>query len=193
MKWKSWAWILLAIVLGLPLILIVAGILTGLLLPPVAPGVLRKVEPAHAENTAFNLKNAITAFHTEYHDYPLLAPAKDITIDSGHALMDILLGAKPHKVPDGRNPQGIAFYTDRAANRMGGGRYRKGLTYHPDDGTGALWDPWGNHYRVRLDTDSDKQIENPEAPGTFLPETIAVWSAGPDGDFDTWKDNVKSW
>lgn len=26
-----------------------------------------------------------------------------------------------------------------------------------------------------------------------LDEPILVWSAGPDGDFDTWEDNVTSW
>jgi len=31
------------------------------------------------------------------------------------------------------------------------------------------------------------------ATSAFLPETILVWSAGPDGDFDTWADNIKSW
>ena len=61
------------------------------------------------------------------------------------------------------------------------------------DGGGELWDQWGNLYRVRFDTSHDNQIENPETPGTFLRESIAVWSAGKDGKFETWADNVKTW
>lgn len=146
----------------------------------------------HAEIACYNLVNAISPYHTEYHEYPLLDPANDLTVESGHSLMDILLGSDKQKGPGGRNPRGIAFYTDRAAKPMGDGRFRKGITID-ESGAGELWDPWGNHYRVRFDTNNDGKIENPEAPGTHLPESIEVWSAGPDGDFETWEDNVKSW
>lgn len=131
-------------------------------------------EPILAGLAARDLKLAIAAFHLEYHEYPLLDPANDVTTDSGPVLMDILLGSDAHKAPGGRNPRGIAFFIEAR-------------------GASAFQDPWGNHFRVRFDTNADKQIENPEAPGTFLPKPIAIWSAGPDGDFNTWKDNVKSW
>ncbi len=53
----------------------------------------------------------------------------------------------------------------------------------------------GNHYRVALDLDGDGQITNvdPRIESKQLPEAILIWSAGPDGDFDTWKDNLKTW
>lgn len=149
-------------------------------------------ESARAENTAFYLKHAIIAFFTEYHEYPLLDPANDLTVESGHSLMDILLGSDKQKGPGGRNPRGIAFYTDRAARPMGDGRFRNGITLD-ESGAGELWDPWGNHYRVRFDSNGDGKVDNPAAPVKPLLETIAVWSAGPDGDFETWEDNVKSW
>ena len=44
-----------------------------------------------------------------------------------------------------------------------------------------------------VDQNGDGKVENPEVPGTLIPESIAIWSAGPDGDFDTWADNVKTW
>jgi type II secretory pathway pseudopilin PulG len=191
MKIPKWAWILIGVLVCAPILLFLVGILAGLLFP-VATGVLRKDDRVHAEHTARNLKNAIAAYVTEYREYPLLDPVNDLTIDSGHAVMDVLFGSDAQKSPGGRNPRGIAFYTDRVAKPMGEGRFRKGVTL--DDTTaGELWDPWGNHYRVRLDTNGDGRIENPEVPGTHLPESILVWSAGPDGDFETWADNVKSW
>ena len=191
MKIPKWAWVLIGVLVCAPIVLFLVGILVGLLFP-VASGALRKAEHAHAENTAHNHKNAIDANATEYREYPLLDPANDVTIDSGHALMDILFGSDTQKEPGGRNLRGITFYTDKAAKPMGEGRFRRGITLD-EDGSGELWDPWGNHYRVRLDTNADGKIENPEAPGTHLPESILIWSAGPDADFETWADNVKSW
>lgn len=146
-----------------------------------------------AENTAFNLKNAIAAYHNEYCDYPVLDPVNDVMIDSEHSLMDILLGSDKQRGQAGRNPRGIVFFTGKAAKPMGVGRFRNGLTYDEKEGSGQLWDPWGNFYRVRFDTNGDGKVENPENPGTFLPESILAWSAGPDGDSETWEDNVKTW
>lgn len=191
MKIPKWVWIVVALVVSVPLILVLLGILAGFLFPA-ASTVMSKAQKAHAETTAANLKNAIDAYYTEYREYPLVNAVDDVTGDSGHALMDILLGADKHKDPGGRNLRGIAFFTDRAAKPMSDGRFRKGLTLDADGG-GELWDLWGKFYRVRFDSNFDNRLENPEAPGTLIPESIAVWSAGPDGDFDTWKDNVKTW
>jgi hypothetical protein len=169
-----------------------AAFLAWGLLFPFKTGPSRPPDLIQAENTTFNLRNAITAYRTEYDEYPLLDPANDLTINSGHALMDIVLGSDAQMVPGGRNPRGIIFYTDKAAKPFAEGRFRRGVTLD-ENGGGELWDPWGNHYRLRLDTNGDGKIENPAAPGTQLPVSIAVWSAGRDGDFETWADNVTSW
>ncbi len=145
-----------------------------------------------AETTAHNLKNSISAYFTEYRRYPFENKDSDTTLDSSHALMDILLGSDKEKEPDKMNPRGIAFFTDRAAKPMGNDRFRSGVTLDAD-GSGELWDPWGNYYRVRFDSNYDNQVENPEVPGTSLPECILIWSAGEDGKFETWKDNVRTW
>lgn len=193
MKVPKWVWIILTIVIGFPVLIAVIGILAGLLLPA-GPGVLRKAEKVHAENTAVNLKNAIATFHTEYGEYPLLDPNNDFTTDSGHDLMDILLGSDEQAEKNGRNPRRIVFISDKAARPVGGGRYRKGISIDAHGG-GELWDPWGNFYRVRFDTNGNKGVENPDpsAPSATIPESIIVWSAGPDGNFDSWEDNVKTW
>ncbi len=173
------------------LICLVFAILAGFFFPAPSCGPVDTKKP-HAETTVQNLKNAISAYRTEYREFPLLDPSNDLTVESGHLLMDVIFGSDAHRAPGGRNPRGITFFSDKAAARMGDGRFRNGVTV--DDTTaGELWDPWGNHYRVRIDTNGDGKVENPEAPGTLLPESILVWSAGPDGDFERWKDNVKSW
>jgi type II secretory pathway pseudopilin PulG len=178
---------------ALTILIILVGMLAGLLLPAVC-SMRRNTERVHAESTAYTLKNAIATYHVTYRKYPLPNPIDDITLDSDHSLMDILLGSDPQRESGGHNPLGIAFYSDVAAKPLGGGRYRVGLTSFPD-GTGELWDPWGNHYRTRFDTDENGQVADPEStkPDSYLPEAIAVWSAGPDGIFETWNDNLKTW
>lgn len=168
------------------------GIIAGMLFPAFT-GVVGKAEYALAENSADNLKSALSAYFTEYRVYPVEAAGEgDVTIDSDHTLMDILLGSDKAAGPGGKNPRRVAFYADKAAKPIGEGRFRSGITLDADGG-GALWDPWGNHYRITLDTDFNNQVENPESPGNGFPELILIWSAGKDGDFDTWEDNPKSW
>lgn len=179
-RWKALEWFV---------VIAIFVLLVGILMP--TPSCRWPAESA-AETTASNLKNAISAYFTEYREYPILDHLNEVTVDSGHALMDILLGSDEQKGPGGRNTRGIAFFTDKQAKPMSDGRFRKGLTLDADEG-GELWDPWGNFYRVRFDSNFDNHIENPQSPGTQIPDAIAVWSAGPDGDFETWKDNVKTW
>lgn len=194
MKSAKWIWKLLFIVIGLPVIISVIGVLAGLISPEVT-GARHEAEKRHAETTSFGLKNAISAYRAEYRDYPILNPVNDHTLNSDHELMDIVLGSDKQAEHGGRNPRRIAFYNDKRAKPIGESRFRKGLTFDEKDGTGELWDPWGNHYRVRFDSDGNGRVENPDptAPSDFLPESIIVWSAGPDGDFETWDDNVKTW
>lgn len=106
--------------------------------------------------------------------------------------MDILLGSETERGEHGRNGRGIRFYTDKPARTDPRGKPSRGVSFNPQGG-GDLWDTWGNPYRVRFDTTFDNQVESPEIPGSFLPESIIVWSAGKDGDFKTWEDNVKTW
>ncbi len=180
-------------------VIAIIGILAGLMFPA-ATGVLAKAERAHAENTAYNLKNAISAYFTEYRKYPVDPSNSSETdeIRTDNRLMDILLGADSQKTGSGAlNPRGIAFYTDKAAKPMGGGKYRKGITLQSDGG-GELWDPWGEHYYVRMDLDYNNRTERPNwdqggSKSEVLPESILVWSGGKDEDDSTPSDNIKTW
>ena len=71
-----------------------------------------------------------------------------------------------------------------------GSRILHGL-WRSEDGI-ALYDPWGGLYLVRLDGDGDGFVADPEHGGR-LAQMVIIWSAGRDGDPNTWKDNVKSW
>lgn len=179
----------------LPKILIISVVLFfgALLLPAIPSGALRRAEATHAGNTAFQLKNAISAYYTEYRVYPAkLVSEGDVELSSNHELMDILLGSEKEGERTGLNPRRIAFFTGKQAKPLGNGKYRKGIVLN-EGGTGELFDPWGNHYRVRLDTNLDNQVVAPSGTETAVEESILIWSAGKDGDFDTWRDNVYTW
>ncbi len=157
--------------------------------------VIRRGHPnTRTENTAHNLKTAISTFFTEYRHYPLGKEklTTDLDSDSGDELMTVLTGLDAEK-KGSLNPRRIAFYTGKAAKKKRGGGYRRGVQLFNDGKSAKLWDTWGNLYRVRLDTNYDNRVTNPADSSQQLPETILIWSAGEDGDFSTWEDNVKSW
>lgn len=63
-----------------------------------------------------------------------------------------------------------------------------------EQGGAAFVDAWGAPFKFRLDQTGSGEMPNPnDEVGGTLPAQILVWSAGPDGDFETWEDNVASW
>ncbi len=180
-------------------VIAIIGILAGLTYPA-ATGILARAERAHAENTCYNVKNAISAYFTEYRKYPVDSQntTESSPLRTDRELMDVLLGADSQKTGNkALNPRGIAFYTDKAARPMGSGQYRKGVTLESDGG-GELWDPWGEYYYVRMDLDYNNRTERPSwdrssNASDVLPESILVWSSGKDREESTSKDNVKTW
>jgi len=148
--------------LELLVVITIIGILAGLMFPA-ATGVLRKAQASHAEHTAHQLKNAISAYFTEYRKYPVDPNAEEGTeLESSHELMDVLLGSDREAESGGLNPRRIAFYTGKEAKPMGNGRYRKGVRLE-SGGAGELWDPWGNYYQVVMDLDYNSRVRRPEA------------------------------
>jgi hypothetical protein len=102
----------------------------------------------------------------------------------------------------GRSERGLAlnfrrivFYSDRPDRELRDSRFARGLTMTPD-GSGELWDPYGNHYFLRLDLSYDNRVKAPDwykSSVSYLPEAIIVWSAGKSGREDRARDNVKTW
>ncbi|MEM7699350.1 MAG: hypothetical protein AAF236_13215 [Verrucomicrobiota bacterium] len=137
-----------------------------------------------AANQAYNLKHAISAFYTERRRYPVSRSP----IESDSDLMSALLGTPESETQPGISPRGIAFYAGKQAEKSGD-LWTEGL--HPENQT--LYDPWGSLFRIALDAEAEGQIENPEIPGSMILESVLIWSAGPDQDFDTWEDNVTTW
>jgi len=161
-----------------------------------ATGALARAEKTNAQNTAYNLKTSISAYYTEYRKYPVGQDRKEgEELRSNHEIMDVLLGSDTAAKEGGLNTRKIVFFTGRAARPMENGEYRKGVKLDSKGGGGELWDPWGNHYFIRLDLDYNDKIDKPkwdkEIDAEDLPKSILIWSAGKDGIPGT-KDDIKT-
>ncbi|MAS95307.1 MAG: hypothetical protein CMO55_19075 [Verrucomicrobiales bacterium] len=169
------------------LITVLSSLVLAFLLTPLFRKAVQFSDLDTVHQTANQLKLAISAFHANYRKYPVNARVADAVIDSDHELMDVLLGTETSAKKGGLNPHRIAFYPSQGS--------RHGLKVKGNGGS-ELRDPWGSFYRVQIDADGDGEVDNPRTPDIDDPglqESILVWSAGPDGDFDTWEDNQKTW
>ena len=182
--------------LELLVVIAIIGILAGLMFPAIT-AINHQVQKSHAEHTATHLKNAISAYNTDYRKYPVDPSVTDEStpLRTGHELMDVLLGADNQKEKGALNPRGTVYFADRNAIPMDGGKYRKGITL-ANDGSGELWDPWGQLYFVRMDLDQNGRLERPgwdTVHSGALASTILIWSAGKDLSESEARDNIKIW
>ncbi len=190
--------------LELLVVISIIGLLAGMVFTG-ATSVIRRAEKVAAENTAYNLKTAISTYFTEYRKYPVRPGATEGQIILSDAnIMNILLGSDAEGNQGGLNPRRIAFFTGKQAKQGGQqpgdeSQFRKGVRLAADGG-GVLIDPYNNFYRIVLDLDFNNRVQKPawdiSTTATFIPETILVWSKGRDnieaGAGKT-KDNIKTW
>lgn len=144
-------------------------------------------ERLQAKTAMKGLEIALAGFQTEY-NVPItnklgFKESEDHPVDE--VLLRPLMAAESEL-----NPRKIRFY-DPPESKKG----KNGLWRDPSGSPRIqLRDPWGGLYRIRIDSDGDGKIVNPEDPaGERISSGVITYSAGPDQDFDTWKDNVTSW
>ena len=146
---------------------------------------------ADSQATSLAIFNALDQFHTEYDCLPMPTSGekgRDWDTDSSAAenIVVIFKGLDPSA-----NPKAMDFLGDIKDAKHVDGERRNGLVR--DAATAALVDPWGQPYFIRMDGDRDGFVADPAHPDQRLAKTVIVWSAGKDGDPETWNDNVGSW
>ncbi len=132
------------------------------------------------------IANAVVQYEMEYGHVPPAADGTkdhDMETDSSAAakLIFMLIGKDKAANPNSQNFVGDINETTDSKDGM-----------ERTENSAALWDPWGHPYRVLMDTNEDGLLKDPET-GIQVKLKVLVWSAGKDGDFNTWQDNLKSW
>ncbi|MCS7008813.1 MAG: prepilin-type N-terminal cleavage/methylation domain-containing protein [Chthoniobacterales bacterium] len=133
-------------------VIAVLAVLMGLALPAIG-GALNSAKRATMQNDVTQIANAVMMFETEYGRLPNVSGGN---VDD--SLMRILLGED-----DNENPRKIAFL-EPPTYKPGKGGYKAGQGY---------LDPWGNPYKIALDTDYDNKVS---ARDGEVRKKVAVWN-----------------
>ncbi len=173
--------------------------------------IVEGVRKKEAAIMAVTIGNSVDQFYGDYNKLPKPESASEgddseTTTEASEGLVMVLLG-KEGDADTVQNPRKTDYLDglkqakpskrkrDPGAS-AGSDKWANGLVYEQDQF--EIVDGWGNYYKVVLDTNYDKELENPNSEEVaegrpILPRRVAVWSAGKDGKEDTWIDNVKSW
>ena len=171
-------------------VIVILGILLAMMVPA-AGMILNKVKVSQARSDAQVVVATMAKYRMEYNRWP---DVKDVA--DGHpgtskewvAIMNPEITTGKGK-RDANNFRQLRFLEMGKGMKIDGGKY-----------DGAFGDPWGHSsgrlpYLYAVDDDGDGLVQNPNSDSNqrqIRADAIA-WSAGPDGDFSTWDDNVGSW
>ncbi len=173
--------------------------------------IVEGVRKKEAQVMAIAVANAVEQFYADYNRLPKPTSAtdgadSDTTTEGGEGLVKVLTGKEgeegavqnSRKVDYAEGIKPAKVVKGKAATAQAGGsdKWRNGLVL--EDENIEIVDSWGNYYKVKLDTDYNKELENPDTNGVAdglikLAKRVIVWSPGKDGKEETWEDNVKSW
>lgn len=157
-----------------------------------------------------SIANAVTLYYADYNRLPKSANSTqgdDTETDTSgpEGIIKVLLGKEGEgtSLQNSRNTnylEGIKAAKNRSGKRPaespGSDKWINGLVM--EEGNYEVVDGWGNYYKMKLDSNYDNEMENPNTVEVGqgrekLPNKVIIWSPGKDGKMDTWEDNVKSW
>ena len=159
-----------------------------------------------SRNMSRKISNAVEQFYADYSRLPLPSGPppqggdRDTDTSTTHGFAAILL-AKEAESGERQNThrtnylEGIWPARGKTTDES---PWRNGAINDPLTGACGIVDSYGKPFRIRLDTNGDQQVANPDpdqaAEGRLmLPKRVIVWGAGKDGKWETWDDNPKSW
>lgn len=144
----------------------------------------RRDSPIRLKSAFKGLEIALKGFEIEYNKDLLIILGKPSSQDF-EVGSDILAGLTADDQT--LNPRKVKFYDPPAARNQKDGMWK--------DETGYLQlrDYWGNLFILRFDANQEGRVGDPEKPGEFVEGRYLFYTAGPDRDPATWKDNITSW
>ncbi|MDB6069101.1 MAG: xcpT 2 [Verrucomicrobiales bacterium] len=172
--------------------------------------IVEGVRKKEASIMAMAVSNAVEQFYADYNRLPKSVSAADgtdseTTTEAGEGIVKVLKGmeGEAEALQNTRNTdyvEGIkpakAAPKGKVAAAGGSDKWVNGIVSQDD--TWEIVDPWGNYYKMKLDSDYSKDLENPNidqiAEGRpKIIKRVIVWSPGKDGKEETWEDNPMSW
>ena len=163
-------------------LLVVIAIL-GILMVMMVPGaglIMKRAKRSQARSDANIVGTVLLNYFSEYNRWP------EFAMGSADHLSDNTwvecMSPTPGAPANAQNLKRVVFFQAGAGAIASGGA-----------NSGAFVDPWGTPFQYKVDSDRDGQITHPNDDSITLRAQVLVWSAGEDGDFDTWDDNVTSW
>lgn len=187
--------VIILVVIG---VLVVLGAATVIIFAPmIGRRIVNKTQEVRTRAVMKDVQVALGHYRTEYNQWP-----QDPALDASESVPARVQGAVLEHLL-GKNARGIKFIDDTPAKPG-----YPGLVME-DAGEGkvtAMVDSWGNILYLMVDANLDSRVPNPKNlagaavdPGKqdphaeFIPAAAVLFSAGPDGDPKTWKDNIASW
>lgn len=155
-------------------VIAILGILMAMMVPA-AGLIMKRAKIANTKSDAGVVASVMQKYWMEYNRWP--SPYKSSGTGETDSDWVEMMAPKPDTRPKDNFKCIILF-------ESGGGAL---------NAAGAFVDPWGHPFRFRLDLDGSKEMDNPSGSNDKLRLQTLAWSAGPDGDYETWEDNVKSW
>lgn len=170
-------------------VIVILGILLAMMVPA-AGMILKKVKVSQARADAQVVVATLSKYRLEYNRWPSVEEVAEGYPGTSKAWVEIM------------NPEITTGKGERDKNNFRQLRFLemgKGMKIESGEYEGGFGDPWGHSkgrvpFLYAVDGDGDGMIPNPnpEKNGKIRADAIA-WSAGPDGDYATWEDNVGSW
>lgn len=129
-----------------------------------AVNALDKAKKTTALATAKAVENAVNQFYDEYANFPISGGSNGSSDTDNIATKDEDIINHLVGIEDSINSKKVRYLTIKAAKGPSNGR-RDGIDY-PSDTQADLYDPWGEPYRVWLDTNYDEELDDPFPSGT---------------------------
>ena len=147
-------------------------ILIFLLLPYPINRVSEQARKAQTITTDRAITSGLKAYLTEYDHWPDFTGDGLFLDEQRQGQLMRVLRAKDAV----NNPRRIIFFEARDVTESSG-KYRGGFNPKTD----VLYDPWGQPYRIALDTTGTGTIANPYPDDGPISASVLVWSLGKDG------------
>ena len=152
------------------------------------------------------ISNAVEQFYADYSRLPLPSGPpphggdRDTDTSPTHGFVSLLIAqeAENGKSQNANRTNYLEAFKPARLKPTDESPWRNGMISDVATGAYGIVDYSGKPFRIRLDTNGDQQVANPDpdevAEGRLmLPKRVIVWGAGKDGNWETWDDNPKSW